>query len=114
MESEIFNNVMSVAYALGMPAIIGGAMWVGFKSVLTQLGAIKKGTQASLRNAMIQMWEKYSDLGYAPIWVKDDFENVYQQYHALGVNGVMDDIHNKFLALPTEAPKNSLRKLKKE
>lgn len=31
---------------------------------------------------------------------RDDFENCWVQYHALGANGVMDDIHQKFLALP--------------
>lgn len=31
---------------------------------------------------------------------RDDFENCWKQYHALGANGVMDDVHKKFLALP--------------
>ena len=34
--------------------------------------------------------------------VVDYFENMYQQYHSLGKNGVMDDIHEKFKALPLE------------
>lgn len=89
---------------LGLGSVLGGAMWVGFTKIIRSLRAIKLGTQASLRNQMIQMWETYSRMGYAPIHVKDDFENVYTNYHNLGANGVMDDVRSKFLALPTELP----------
>ena len=46
----------------------------------------------------------YSEKGYAPIYARDNFENCWKQYHSLGVNGVMDDLHMKFLELPTDAP----------
>ena len=105
MDGETLHLIWNISCTFGIPAILGGAMWVGFKTVLTSLGAIKKGTQASLRNSLVQLWEKYSELGYAPVWVRDDFENMYIQYHNLGANGVIDDIRTKFLALPTEAPK---------
>lgn len=107
MDSEALNSILSFVYALGMPTLIGGAMWIGFKKVLVSLGAIKKGTQASLRNSLVQLWEKYSELGYAPVWVRDDFENMYVQYHNLGANGVIDDLRDKFLALPTEPSKKT-------
>lgn len=66
--------------------------------------ALKLGVQALLRSQMIKDWNKYSELDYAPIYAKENFENCWKQYHSLGANGVMDDIHNKFLALPTEPP----------
>lgn len=109
---ETFSNVMTVLGMLGIPAILGGAMWAGFVAVLKRIEAIAKGTQASLRNSLVQLWEKYSDLGYAPIWVRDDFENMYKQYHCLGANGVIDDLRVKFLALPTE-PSNQAKENKK-
>ena len=34
--------------------------------------------------------------------VEDNFENMYKQYHNLGVNGVMDDLYDKFMNLPLE------------
>lgn len=107
---DTIDGLMSFLYALGMPALIGGAMWIGFKTVLVQIGALKKGTQASLRNSLVQLWEKYSELGYAPVWVRDDFENMYVQYHNLGANGVIDDLREKFLALPTEPSKKTKNK----
>jgi len=97
---DTLSKIIDICLAAGLP-VLGGAMWIGFKIVIKNVKAVKLGTQASLRNSMVQMWETYSALGYAPIHVKDDFENVYQNYHALGVNGVMDSLRTKFLELPT-------------
>lgn len=66
------------------------------------MDATKLGIQALLRAQMISDYNKWSSKGYAPIYARDNFENVWKQYHALGANGVMDDIHDKFMALPIE------------
>lgn len=54
-------------------------------------------------------------LGYCPTDEKADFENLYQSYHQLGKNGVMDANREKLLALP-EAPKRkrSSKKVKED
>lgn len=62
------------------------------------------GIQALLRAQMISDFNKYSEKGYAPIYARDNFENCWKQYHSLGVNGVMDDLHRKFLELSTDPP----------
>ena len=92
---------------LGVPALIAG----GFKYLYSSLQkntadteAVKIGIQALLRSQMIADYNKWTDRGYAPIYARDNFENCWKQYHALGVNGVMDDLHEKFLELPTEPP----------
>lgn len=66
--------------------------------------AVKLGLQALLRSQMISDYNKYSEKGFAPVYTRDNFENCWKQYHSLGANGVMDDLHEKFLDLPTEAP----------
>lgn len=63
---------------------------------------LKQGFQALLRNAMVKDYNHYMDKGYMPIYAKDSFEAVYQAYHRMGANGVMDDIHTKAMAMPTE------------
>lgn len=68
--------------------------------------SVQLGLQALLRNQMIHEYNKYLDRGYAPIYAKDSFENMWIQYHNLGANGVMDEIHEKFKALPTERKEN--------
>ena len=63
--------------------------------------AVMLGVQALLRSEMISDYNHWSEKGYAPIYARENFENCWKQYHALGANGVMDDIHDKFMMLPT-------------
>lgn len=67
-----------------------------------ELAALKLGVQALLRAQLINDYNKWSEKKYAPIYARQNFENCWTQYHTLGANGVMDDIHAKFLELPTE------------
>lgn len=62
--------------------------------------ALELGVQALLRDRLIYQYEKYKTRGYAPIYAKENFENLYEQYHKLGANGVMDSIHEEFKNLP--------------
>jgi type II secretory pathway pseudopilin PulG len=63
--------------------------------------AIKAGLQALLRAQMVNDFNKYSEQGYAPLYAKDNFENCWKQYERLGGNGVMHDVHKRFMELPT-------------
>ena len=83
------------------PALLAAAVLY----VKNQVGGIRRGVQALLRAQLLDDWRYYSNKGYAPIYARESFENCYQQYHRLGANGVMDDIHAKFLALPERAEK---------
>lgn len=88
---------------LGVPTIV-----IGIFKYLTSLikknkddtVALKLGIQALLRSQMIADYNKYSEKGYAPIYARENFENCWKQYHSLGANGVIDDLHEKFLDLP--------------
>ena len=88
---------------LGVPALVGAAI----KFLLVQIKGVRNGVQALLRAQMIDDYNHYVDQGWAPIYARENFENCWKQYHALGANGVMDDLHEKFLDLPTEPPKAS-------
>lgn len=90
---------------LCVPAVIAG----GFKYLHCLIKknqedykALRLGMQAMLRSQMIGDYNKWEERGYAPIYARDNFENCWEQYHQLGANGVMDDIHRRFLELPTE------------
>lgn len=90
---------------LSVPALIGAVFkhfFTQMKETRAELTAIKTGLQALLRAQLIEDYNKWSEKGYAPIYARQNFENCWTQYHALGANGVMDDIHAKFLELPTE------------
>ena len=64
--------------------------------------AVQLGVQALLRDRLITEYNCRLERGYAPIYAKDNFENMWAQYHNLGKNGVMDDVHVRYMALPTE------------
>ena len=49
---------------------------------------------------MINDYYKYMEKGYAPLHVKENFENCYKQYHTLGANGFMDKLRDEFMELP--------------
>lgn len=74
------------------------------KYITHQINSVRKGVQALLRAQMISDYNKYFELGYAPIYARENFENCWKYYHKMGMNGVMDDIHVRFLQLPTEKP----------
>lgn len=83
---------------LGVPTLLG----VFVRYLLAQIKGVRMGVQALLRAQMISEYNKWTERGYAPIYARQNFENCWTHYHVLGANGVMDDIHNKFMALPTE------------
>lgn len=72
------------------------------KKTRDDTNALKLGIQALLRSQMIAEYNKYNEKGYAPVYAKENFENCWKQYHSLGANGVMDDLHEKFLDLPVK------------
>ena len=66
----------------------------------------KQGLQATLRHELYAIADKWLAKGYCPSQDKEDFENIYKKYHALGKNGVMDDIYFKIMELPVSKPRS--------
>lgn len=90
----------------GIPTLIGGiigAVIAWAKKTKAEIKALKLGIQALLRDRLLQGYRYFRDRGYATYEDRMNWENLYKQYHALGENGVMDDIRDKFLKLPTKA-----------
>ena len=77
-----------------------------FKEGIDNDICIKNGLQVILKNDLKVNYDSWLRKGYAPLDVKDDLERMYQVYHSLGANGVMDAHRDKFLALPTNKEKN--------
>ena len=98
---ETFKLALSIVSATGILSIAMTALIRRIKREKEHDEATEKGLQALLRDRLIYQYEKYKDKGYAPIYARENFENLYRQYHNLGANGVMDDIYNKFRELPT-------------
>ena len=84
---------------LGVPGMF--AVLIGFIRVqIKQNRALKNGMQAILRDRLLQRFQECRNQGGANSDERQNFENLYIQYHSLGGNGVMDDVRQKFFALP--------------
>lgn len=91
-------SVWEIIKSAGIPALLLGVIitsWI-------QISAVKKGIQALLRDRLLQGYKYYRSQGWADENDRSTLENVYQQYHALGKNGVMDNLRNRFLELPLD------------
>lgn len=96
-------NFYQIACLFGFPSLFMASVGVfhrRMQEVRQESKALRVGVQALLRAQMISDYNKWSEKGYAPIYARENFENIWNQYHSLGENGVMDDIHEKFMALP--------------
>lgn len=93
--------------------LFGSGVFLGaIKYIITRVRAVEHkneavclGVQALLRDRMIENYNHYSDKGYAPIYAKDNYSNMWKQYETLGENGVMEGIYNKFMNLPEKEVK---------
>lgn len=92
--------VISLLFGSGVLVSAGGYFIKRFKANEQKTEAVCLGVQALLRDRLINLYNTYSEKGYAPIYIKENFENMWKQYHNLGVNGVMDELHNSFMSLP--------------
>ena len=70
----------------------------------TQSKAIMLGVQSLLRDRLLQAYRHYSHQGWASYDDRQNVENMYTQYEALGPNSVMDHYHQQFMQLPSEQP----------
>ena len=62
------------------------------------------GVQALLRDRLLQAFEHYLARGWISAGERDNVDNMYTQYEALGTNNVISDIYNQVRALPSIAP----------
>ena len=95
---------ISLIFGSGILFTLWGVIYNRIKKKNDRYESLKLGVQALLRDKLYDKYDKYTELGYAPIRARENFENIWLQYHNLGKNGVMDDIHNRFMELPTEQP----------
>ena len=93
---------VTMLFGSGILLTAWGYLYGKIQAVKQENKAIRLGLQALLRDRLIEKYDKYTDKGYAPIYARENFENMWKQYHSLGENGVMDGLHAKFMELPTE------------
>ena len=66
--------------------------------------AVQDGVQAILRDRIIQATNHYQEKGYAPLYARENIGHMRDAYHALGGNGVIEEIYKRFVELPQVPP----------
>lgn len=97
-------NILTLLFGSGILTAVCRYLLARIKANDQKTEAVRAGVQALLRDRLISEYNSRLDKGFAPIYAKDNFENMWTQYHNLGKNGVMDSIHESYMALPTEPP----------
>ena len=95
-------QILSLTFGSGLLITILTAVWRKIKLNEKKTESVQLGVKALLRDRLYSTYMQYQEKGYAPIYARENFENMYKQYHVLGANGVMDDIYRKFMDLPLE------------
>lgn len=103
-----WKYIISLLFGSGILVAIGKYFLGRIKANDKKTDAVCQGVQALLRDRLYQSYNYHNDKGYAPIHAKENFENMWTQYHNLGVNGVMDGIHKDFMKLPTETERKGV------
>ena len=98
----IYNIIVTIVTSSGILGIVTKTLLARMKKNEQRQKALELGVQALLRAEMIEQYEKYKANGAAPLYARDNYENMWIQYESLGTNGVMSDIHNKFMNLPVD------------
>ena len=64
--------------------------------------ANNRGTQALLRDRLLQGYHFFKRRGVVSYGEARNFENMYEAYHALGKNGIMDVVFEQFKKIPVK------------
>ena len=64
--------------------------------------AVRLGVQALLRDRLIWAHDHYMQKGCYPIYARENVEEMYTRYHALGGNGTVTSLVRELDGLPTE------------
>ena len=62
--------------------------------------ALENGVQALLRNELIKNFREYKLKGEATLLDKENMGHMFEEYFNLGGNGMMEEVHEEFLAIP--------------
>lgn len=96
-----------ILFLIGVPGIVTLIFQGVYNSVSTRVRRgrsddilIKEALQALLRDRLRQNFIQYREAGCIDLADKENFDNMYQIYHALGQNGVVNGMHDQIMSLP--------------
>lgn len=104
---ELLVNYGIEIFFTAVTAVLGYIIKILSKK-LNEQDSIKLGVQALLRDRIIQSYNYHMDLGFCPVYARENIEEMAEQYYNLGGNGVVHQIMDKLGELPTIKPKGGV------
>lgn len=102
LERERFQMEERLDEIRGVVKDVVNPLKEGLLEVKKDLVLVKKGAQATCRYDLEELYAIVEKEGYCSDEDKQKFEDIYQAYHALGKNGVMDAKRTKLLSMPEQ------------
>lgn len=87
-----------IALPIVLTSFLGYVVWV-LKQQKKDRDANSKGTMLLLRVQLIEYHDKYVGLGEIPSYAYDNFNEMYEAYHALGGNGMVTKMRDEIQEL---------------
>ena len=83
---------------IALPIFLGYIVWL-LQQQKRDRGANSKGTMLLLRVQLIEYHDKYVKEGEIPSYAFENFEEMYNAYHALGGNGMITKMYHEIQQL---------------
>lgn len=90
---DITQILVAVLTLVGTP-LMGYIVWL-LKEQKIDRSAQEKGIMLLLRVQLIEYHDKYVKKGEIPTYAYDNFEDMYQAYHELGGNSMVEKMHKE-------------------
>ena len=91
-----------IPFLCGLAVSILSSLISAAKKRESKARLIEDGVESLLRLEIVRSYNEYTERGYCPIYAKESLTRAYNDYHALGGNGVATALYEKIMALPTE------------
>lgn len=80
--------------------LFGSGVLVSLWNTIKGINTLKLGMQSILRDRLLQVHAQYKNNGHISYQEMNNILNMYDMYHKLGANGVMDEIIEEIRSIP--------------
>ena len=92
------KELLLQTYMIALAIFLGYIVWL-LQQQKRDRGANSKGTMLLLRVQLIEYHDKYVKEGEIPSYAFENFEEMYNAYHALGGNGMITKMYHEIQQL---------------
>ena len=97
--------ILNIFAILGFPSlfVLVSVTVKRMKKYSEQIKILMEAQQAQMRSQLLKDYYTYKRRGFVYESELEDWENLYNNYHSLGANGIMDKRREALMSLETKA-----------